>query len=42
VSAVLCRLEPGLIARGRWLAPYAIGGLAGFWLIERSVAVYAG
>ena len=42
VSAVLRRLGPGLIARGRWLAPYAIGGLAGFWLIERSVAVYAG
>lgn len=29
------------IARLRWVAPYAIGGLAGYWFIERSIAVFA-
>ncbi len=38
--SALRRIVPGLLERGRWLAPYAIGGLAGFWCIERSVAAF--
>ena len=40
--AAVRRFGPAVLARGRWLAPYAIGGLARFWFIERSVAVFAG
>lgn len=40
VYRALRRRGPTLLERGRWLAPYAIGGLAGFWFIERSVAAF--
>jgi hypothetical protein len=40
VYSALRRSSPALLDRGRWLAPYAIGGLAGFWCIERIIAVF--
>jgi hydrogenase/urease accessory protein HupE len=40
VYSALRRIGPALLERCRWLAPYAIGGLAGFWCIERSVAAF--
>lgn len=40
VYRALRRSSPTLLKRGRWLAPYAIGGLAGFWCIERSVVAF--
>jgi len=42
LRAVLRRIGPMLLTRGRWLAPYAIGALAGFWCIERSITVFTG
>jgi hydrogenase/urease accessory protein HupE len=36
----LRRSSPALLERGRWLAPYAIGGLAGCWCIERIIVAF--
>lgn len=40
VYSALRRSSPVLLERGRWLAPYAIGGLAGCWCIERIIVAF--
>src|SRR3982074_2419140 len=35
VSTLLCRLGAGLPGWTAWIPPYAIGGLASFWVIQR-------
>jgi hydrogenase/urease accessory protein HupE len=40
VAALRDRLPPRL-AVARWCAPYAIGGLAAYWFIERAVSVFS-
>jgi hydrogenase/urease accessory protein HupE len=40
VYSALRRRSPALLERGCWLAPYAIGGLAGCWCIERIIVAF--
>jgi hypothetical protein len=40
VVLALRRLLPAAMPRLRWMAPYAIGSLAAYWFIGRSVAVF--
>ena len=42
VYFVLRRSSAASLGRLNWFAPYAIGGLASFWFIERSITVLAG